>query len=474
MFGSVRTRLTLWYIGVLALVLVVFSIGVYVSLTRYMYAELDNELKNTVEGTQVSLQRELAEGETVIKAGTDALDEHIGPRQAAAIFDANGSLIAEDTALGDVHASLPPSTSIKENQAGLYTISGANSTDGRRVAVKRVGIPSQAQPYLIVISQPLDEVINRLRTIRLILFLAICSALVLAGLGGWFLARRSLAPVARMTEQARQMSAEDLEKRLPVTNPYDELGRLAATFNELLSRVDDSLSQQRRFMADASHELRTPLSVMRTATGVTLEQPHRRETEYREALKVVDEQARRLTRIVTDMFTLARADAGQRALNRTEFCLDRLILECVRAAEILGAGRGVRIRVDELAETPYRGDEGLLRQLVINLLDNAVKHTPDQGEVRLTLKSQDAQLKIIISDTGSGIPPEAQSHIFERFYRVDKSRSRSEASELGAGAGLGLSIAQWIAESHDGYVKLQRSDRAGSEFVVSLPASNHV
>jgi two-component system OmpR family sensor kinase len=474
MFRSVRTRLTLWYMGVLALVLVVFSVGVYASLARYLYAELDYELNNTVGGTQVSLLRELAEGETVSKAATDALDEHIAPRQAAAIFDPNGSLIAEDTALGGIHAPLPTANLINGDQAALFTTSGTNSTDGRRVAVKRVGVSSPGKTYLIIVSQPLDEVINGLKTIRLIFFLAICAALALAGLGGSFLARRSLAPVARMTERARKMSAENLERRLPITNPSDELGRLAATFNELLSRLDDSLSLQRRFMADASHELRTPLSVMRTATGVTLEQPRRKESEYRDALKVVDEQARRLTRIVTDMFTLARADAGQRALNRTEFYLDKLILECVRAAEMLGAGKGVTIRVGELAETLYRGDEGLLRQLVINLLDNAVKHTPNNGEVGVSLEAHAAQLKIIVSDTGCGIPPEAQPHIFERFYRVDKSRSRAEASELGAGAGLGLSIAKWIAETHNGYVKLQRSDHTGSEFIASLPASNQV
>jgi two-component system OmpR family sensor kinase len=420
------------------------------------------------------LVREFAEGDTEAKAAADALAEHIGPRQAAAIFDANGSLIAEDTALGEIHAPLPQTNSMQGDQPNLFTISGTDSTYGRRVAVKRVIASSSSKTYVIVVSQPLDEVINGLKTIRLIFFLAICGALVLAGLGGSFLARRSLAPVARMTEQARKMSAENLEQRLPITNPRDELGRLAATFNELLSRLDESLSQQRRFMADASHELRTPLSVMRTATGVTLEQPRRKENEYRDALKVVDEQARRLTRIVTDMFTLARADAGQRALNRTDFHLDKLILECVRAAEILGAGKGVTIRVGELAETPYRADEGLLRQLVINLLDNAVKHSPHDGEVRVSLESQDAHVKIIVSDTGSGIPPEAQPHIFERFYRVDRSRSRAEASELGAGAGLGLSIAKWIAETHNGYVKLQRSDQTGSEFVASLPTSNHV
>jgi heavy metal sensor kinase len=469
MFDSVRTKLTLWYIGVLTLVLVVFSIGVYLLLARNLYQVMEYDLRNTVDGTGVALIREAAEGQTEVKAASDALDEHIGPRQAAAVFSENGGLIAENTALGGIHVSMPPGNSIRGDQAVLYTTAGTTSTDSRRVAAKRVQAPLSGRSFLIVVSQPLDDVINRLSTIRLILVLAISGALVLAGVGGWFLARRSLAPVARMTEKARRMSAENLEQRLPITNPYDELGRLAATFNDLLARLDSALSQQRRFMADASHELRTPLSVMRTATGVTLEKEQRSESEYRDALRVVDEQARRLTRIVADMFTLSRADA-RRSPHCNDFYLDELVWECVRAADILGSRKGLEIKVAKLRETPYYGDEGMLRQLILNLLDNAIKHTPTDGEVRVSLDSHDSQHRIVVADTGNGIPPEAQPHIFERFYRADKSRSRSEATDLGAGAGLGLSIARWIAETHHGCVELKSSDDTGSVFVVSLPA----
>jgi signal transduction histidine kinase len=211
---------------------------------------------------------------------------------------------------------------------------------------------------------------------------------------------------------------------------------------------------------------------MRTATGVTLEQEQRSISEYRHALKVIDQQVQRLTRIVTDMFTLARADAGRRAISRNDFYLDELLWECVRAAEYLGSSKGVTIRLRKLPEIPYRGDEGLLRQMILNLLDNAIKHSPPDGEVHVGLERQNSEHRIIVSDTGLGIPPEAQPHIFERFYRVDRSRSRIEASDLGAGAGLGLSIAKWIAETHHGRVELQSSDETGSVFVASLPASD--
>jgi len=466
MFSSVRTRLTVWYIGVLALVLVAFSIGVYIMLKRTLYAQLDSDLKSTAESTSASLVRTAAGGKEMQAAAMDELNDHIGPDQSAGIFDSDGRAIAENPDLAGVRVQLPDAGK-RDAPIYLYNLS---ADTGRRVVFKRFTLNSPPAVFFLVISQPLDELLNSLRTIRLVLLFGTSAGLVLAGLGGSFLARRSLLPVARMTEQARRMSAENLEQRLPVTNARDELGNLAGTFNELLGRLDDSLSQQRRFMADASHELRTPLSVMRTAISVTLE--HERDMEeYRDALEIMDDQVRRLTRVVTDMFTLARADIEKRPLIRSEFQLDRLVEECVRAAEVLGSRKGIDIVIESLNSTPYSGDEGLLRQLLLNLLDNAIKHTPSAGKVSVALTTRNSHHQIMVGDTGEGIPLEAQPHIFERFYRADKARSRSHPSEFGAGAGLGLSIAQWIAAQHGGEVELVKSDEHGSIFVASLRAN---
>ncbi|MGH9903547.1 MAG: sensor histidine kinase, partial [Pyrinomonadaceae bacterium] len=263
--------------------------------------------------------------------------------------------------------------------------------------------------------------------------------LALAGLAGFFLARRSLAPVAAMSERARRIGAENLGERLPVANPRDELGRLAAAFNELLARLDASFDRQRQFMADASHELRTPLSVMHTTAEVTLEQPRRAEGEYRDALEMMDAQVRRLSRIVEDMFTLARADAGRRPLRGSDFYLEELIGETARAARMLAERKGVSVEVAGAeAETPFRGDEGLLRQMLLNLLDNAVRHTPAGGRVRVSLARSDSVCEISVADSGRGIPAEARAHIFERFYRADEARARA-GTDGGGGAGLGLS-----------------------------------
>jgi hypothetical protein len=252
-----------------------------------------------------------------------------------------------------------------------------------------------------------------------------------------------------MSDAARRIGAENLEQRLPVANPRDELGQLAVTFNELLSRLNAAFAQQRRFMADASHELRTPLSVMNTTAQVTLEKARRDESEYRDAIAIMAEQTRRLACIVEDMFTLARVDAGRRKLHETSFYLDELIAETVRAARVLAVRKGVTVAFAHPAETPYFGDEGLLRQMVLNLLDNAIRHTPAAGTVSLQLGRQDSSHLITVADTGAGIPVEAQPHIFERFYRWTKLALALPKPTAGARA--------WDYQSRDGLLKPTRA-----------------
>jgi signal transduction histidine kinase len=255
---------------------------------------------------------------------------------------------------------------------------------------------------------------------------------------------------------------ENLDERLQVENPRDELGRLAATFNELLSRVSGAFHIQRRFMADASHELRTPISVVRTTASVILSKPHRDEEEYRTAVAVVETQARRLTRIVEDMLRLARADSGDVVLQARPFQLDEMLLESVQAAVVLAAQKEIQISVADLPEAPFEGDEDLLRQMVMNLLDNAVKYTPPRGRIEVSLACLEEQYVIRVADSGNGIPQEAQAHVFDRFYRVDQGRAQP-------GAGLGLAIARWIAEMHAGSLELEASGPHGSIFRALLP-----
>lgn len=471
MLDSVRTRLTLWHTGTLALLLIAFSVGVYSLSSNKLHRRLDGGIRTTIEGIARLLVYELAEGESEAQAVHSALNEHYFPHQAAAIFDVEGHLLEEKPLPSNHHAELPPSLSAAAQEVRFLTLPGNNSGNdpGRRIAALRVIVEQEHKSYLIVVSQDLDSISEDLALLSSIFLAAVPVALLLAGFGGWFLARKSLAPVVAMSECARRISAQKLEQRLPIANPRDELGQLASIFNELLARLQSSFSQQRQFMADASHELRTPLHVIRTAAEVTLEQPIRQESEYREGLGIINEQARRLTKIVEDLFILARADAGQRKLDPQDFYLDELVAETARAAAVLAARKQVTVEFGQPAEAPYRGDEALLRQMLLNLLDNAVKHTPAGGCVKLQLGHADSIYSVIVADNGDGIPTDAQPHIFKRFYRADKARTRTPNGRENSGAGLGLSIAQWIAEAHGGSLALQHSDSYGSSFRVLLP-----
>jgi two-component system, OmpR family, sensor kinase len=294
-------------------------------------------------------------------------------------------------------------------------------------------------------------------------------AILLASGGGYFLARKSLAPVVAMSSQAGRIGAANLHERLAVQNEKDELGHLARSFNSLLDRLSESFERQRRFMADASHELRTPVAILRGEAEVALSQQARSPDEYRESLGILHQEAERLTHIVEDLFTLTRADAGQYPLAPSDFYLEELLSECVHSARTLALAKKISLNFDGGSEFPIYADESLLRRMILNLLDNAIKYTPEGGGVTVACCRMDGEYALSFTDTGTGIPAELQPRIFERFFRVDKARSRSESD--GGGAGLGLAISRWIAEAHQGRLELTRSDSAGSIFTAYLPAS---
>jgi two-component system, OmpR family, sensor kinase len=274
-----------------------------------------------------------------------------------------------------------------------------------------------------------------------------------------------------MGNAAARLGASNLDERLPVPNSRNELGRLAATFNDLLARLAQSFEQQRRFMSDASHELRTPVAIVCGESEVALSQPDRSPAEYRESLSILHDEGRRLTRIVEDLFFLTRADAGQYHLVAGNFYLDEMVGDCLRAMRSLATARKLELQFsyaeDELA---MRGDEALIRRMILNLLDNAIKYTPPAGQVIVDLQRCDDDYAIRITDTGQGIPAESQAHIFDRFYRADTARGRNGDAD-GAGAGLGLAISRWVAELHGGRILLERSDERGTTFFVCLPSS---
>jgi two-component system OmpR family sensor kinase len=480
MLDSMRARLTLWYTGVLALVLVIFAAVAYAYLARAAQGRTDQSLADTANSIITTFKTETEDED---QSGDEAVTEvarafHFNDRQAI-ILDDSGRVIAatDPPAKARGKRAWPSTALLLQSAGGLLEATGRQGYAYATFPDQREGIRAYASSinspghvHAVLIAQSLHEQDEELEQARHAFYVAVPLALILASLGGYFLARKSLAPVAAMSARAASIGAANLGERLPVINERSELGRLAQTINELLTRLDHSFEQQRRFMADASHELRTPVAIMCGESEVALSQAARSTEEYRESLSILHDEGRRLTRIVEELFLLARADAGQYRFTPTPFYIDEAVGECVRAVRSLAAQRGIELHYrhtdDELF---FRGDEGLIRQMVLNLLDNAIKYTPRGGQVSVRLESSGDNYRISVIDTGAGIPPEAQPHIFGRFYRADKARRRDGETD-GSGAGLGLAIALWVAEMHGGRITVERTGKSGTTFVISLPA----
>ncbi len=477
MLDSIRTRLTLWYTGVLALVLVVLSFITYFVFLRSVERRTDANLNELSETFLVTLRAELEDqtGADPFKAAAQvAIAEHLFQDQVYWIADPTGKMIV--SSLESVFGKGSPPPELLSSASFLEFLEASSHAErffgkvrggrsGYRAFARRFS--ARGKSYTLVILQSLHAQKEMLEEVTATFAWVIPIAILLASAGGYFLVRKSLAPVVAMSSQAGRIGAANLHERLAVQNDRDELGQLARSFNSLLDRLGESFERQRRFMADASHELRTPVAILRGEAEVALSQQARPVEEYRESLSVLHQEAQRLTHIVEDLFTLTRADAGQYPLQPSDFYLNELICECVHSARTLASAKKISLAFDDVAEAPIHADESLLRRMVLNLLDNAIKYTPEGGRVTVECQCQRGEYALSITDTGTGIPAELRPRIFERFFRADKARSRSESD--GGGAGLGLAISRWIAEAHQGRLELTRSDSTGSTFTAYLP-----
>ncbi len=476
MFNSIRTRLTFWYTGVLAVILIAFAVSTYLFLDYTIRRQTDNTLQQIAGSLTAAINNEQADGgESDVPQNAQHLEtlrEAMGDLRfrnyAIFVSDAQGDIISTDDKISDESSlSIEQMTKLardfsKSAKESALVQSAAGETDFLVLARKNA---VDGKQFNIFIAHALDDEEMVLGRFRDILLIFVPLVLVLAGFGGYFLARKTLSPVAEMSDAAATISATNLNERLPVKNEKDELGGLAMIFNSLLERLENSFENQRRFMADASHELRTPLAIVRGESEVALSRDNRTPVEYQESLAIVHDESKRLTRIVEDLFTLARADSGQYLARKTEMYLDELLADCVHKVRVLAEKRRVSLNLSTFDEMPMRGDEQLLRRLFMNLLDNAIKYNREGGQVSVRGEKTAEFYRITITDTGAGISKEESAKIFGRFYRADKARSRA-AETVTSGAGLGLSIAQWIAGLHTGRIELVSSSDAGSTFAV--------
>ena len=458
MFHSVRTRLTLWYAAVLGLSLVAFALLIYYAAAATFHQRQDNSLRSTAETVASAYVEEFEEQHSVAKAGEVVLSELTFPNHYVEVLDHTGQPIASSRNLSGRIAI--PAFTLEETRARNYAVV---TVDGLRAAV--VPLASDQNLGFAVVAEPLSVIEDGLRQLRRDFFAGVPLVMLLASLGGYFLARKSLAPIASMNQQTQRISAESLSRRLDLTNPGDELGGLATTINDLLARLESSFKEQQRFIADASHELRTPLAVLRGETEVALAKQRTLE-EYEESLSLIQEEAERLSCIVEDLFMLARQPSETpRALSKERVSLNDAVTDCARKAQVLATRKGVRLTTENSSGSiDLNGNKEMITRMILNLLDNAVKYTSAGGEISLALTRRNGNAEIVVRDTGIGIPETDRPRIFDRFYRVDKARSRA----LG-GAGLGLSIVRRIVEVHGGEIHIDSTPDRGSTFTVALP-----
>jgi len=324
--------------------------------------------------------------------------------------------------------------------------------EGRRVYLVQVGTSLA----------PEEAALNELRWTMLWLLPA---GVLLAGLGGWWMARKALEPVEVLTAAARNIGISRLDRRLPLAGTGDELDRLADTFNQVFSRLQRAVEQMKQFTASISHELRTPLTALRGEAEVTLLRGQTAD-DYRQALASQLEEFDKLTQMINQMMVLARAEAGEIQLARQPVQLGALLRSLVEQMEPVAAAKQVSMSVLCVDEIEVAGDAQWLERVILNLLDNAIKFTPAGGRVEAAVRRDGGLARLDVRDTGIGIPLEAQPHVFDRFYRADLSRSKQVD-----GAGLGLSLVQWIAEQHQGSVEVASQLGEGSCFTVRLPVA---
>lgn len=461
---SIRFRLTLWYASVLALVLVLFAASVYVFVVRSLQTNIDQALQGY--GRQVTQ----VAGRTV--QGGHLNVNHIsmppGVRReplAVVIMNVEGKALRVQPG----HAGPPYQVLRIAIRSGKQSCTTLQATGiGMRHEPIRVCTTLEYRHGRrvggVAVAESLVGVNRALERLRLALILGIPFALILAGWGGWLLAGRALEPVERIARLARSISSSDLSRRIDLRR-QDELGRLADTFDAMIERLERSFAEQRQLTADVSHELRSPLAIIEAQTTLALRRS-RTDEEYRHILASVQEEVERMSCMVAQLLSLARAEAGEEPVAMEPLDLLSLSRAVVDALEPVARERGVALDVNGDAVL-LLGDSARLRQAVLNLVQNALQFTPEGGRVAVTAGCRGRQAVLQVRDTGCGIAAEHIPGIFQRFYRVDPARSRSTGN-----SGLGLTIVRWIVEAHGGEIEVDSQVGGGSTFTILLPMTH--
>ena len=461
---SISFRLVAWYAGLLAGIFVLLCASLYLDLRRFLINNLsESQARRTRQIASALLAHVAQTGEpNVASQVKDWYEPEINSRFIR-ITRIDGKMIylsgmPKDGSFDPAEVpALPPSS--KTEFSKKIRLSGHKTLLVAALNFKSAGNPA----YLIEFGTLLDPVETMLDHVFLQLALGLPLAIFIITAGGYWLVRRALTPVEQITRAAERITQHNLSDRLPVTLTGDELERLSVSLNRMIVRLDDAFQNSRRFVADASHELRTPLTILRGELESLAEDP-RLGSEWRDRAAVLLEEAIHLSKIVEQLFTLSRLDAGEAQADWSRFDLAELAKATADQMSLLAEDKNISIRCDATQPMPVEGDLVRLKQVVVNLLDNAIKYTCPNGAIQLRVSANNGHAVLEVEDNGMGIPREALPHVFERFYRVDQSRSGDVD-----GAGLGLSIVKSICTAHGAEVEAVSVPTLGSCFRVKLP-----
>jgi len=452
---SLRTRLTLLNSSLVGGILLLFGVAVYVSVSLTIRNELDKELRNTGNEIIANIQWDLQEGLTLRSADiSELLSDYflqIRNEKGRLIYSTlNASPYTDALGMANMRSAAPTMRDVTLGPNRLRLLIVPLITGNRAVGIMHIG-------------SSLDVVLKTQSTLLTVLSIGIPLAIGLSALGFWLSTQQALSSLENVTEVAAQITrADDLSRRIPYNGPPDdEIGQLISSFNQTLERLETLFNTQRRFLTDVGHELRTPLTVIKGNTSLM----RRMGCGDDESLASIESEVDRLTRMVGDLLLLAQAESGKIPLAFREVELDTLLLEVMGQMSVLARDR-LTLRLGEIDQVLVCGDRDRLKQVLVNLIGNAINYTPAGGMVVVGLGKASNQARLVITDNGPGIPPEDLPHIFERFYRGEKSRTRSKD---GKGFGLGLSIAYWIVRNHNGYIDVDSNMGSGTTFCVWLP-----
>jgi two-component system OmpR family sensor kinase len=467
---GIRAQLTLWYTAIFALLILVLSTSLYATLQVFLASDLDSSLQLRTQQVAAGI---VSENEKItIRDVTGELPELGTATTTDAPSDVNvGVLVRVLLVKGQVLYTSPafraltvPSASISGPLRGTPWLGTVFAHNGQAVRLYSIALSNKRKVFgVLQVGESLARLTATLRSVYFALLAIIPFVVLLSAFGSYWLAKRAFRPIHQLTRTARDIGAGDLQRRVPIPQARDELYNLAATLNEMIGRLEQAFTQQRRFVADASHELRTPVSVIRTITDVALAQPASLE-ECVSILRDVNAEAERLGQLINDLLILARADERQVPLDREPVRLDLLALDVAATMEPLAIEHGIALQVEQMEAATVLGDTARLIQAMMGLVDNALTYTNVGGKVTLNVEVNSTQACFSVHDTGIGIAPEDVVHIFERFYRADPARCRA-----GGGSGLGLAIVDWVVRAHEGSVSVESQLGQGSTFRVILP-----